>query len=297
MLEKNLLSKQKDIYGEIITSNPKPFLKWAGGKRKLIKQMSKFFPQNFNNYIEPFVGGGAVFFYLYSKRKLNNKIVLIDNNKELINCYKVIKNNIEELIELLYHHKNEKKYYYEIRSKDRNPEIYKKMSDVEKASRTIYMNKCCYNGLYRVNSKGQFNTPFGSYKNPNFCDKDNLKAVNIALKDVDILHGSFKLCLNYANEGDFVYLDPPYFPLSDTSSFTSYTKEEFGIEKQKNLYHIFKELDKRGCKVLLSNSYSDFILNLYQDYNKITLKASRAINCNGSKRGEINEILIHNDYN
>ena len=166
MLEKKISTKQVNIFGEVVNSNPKPFLKWAGGKRQLIEQMKKYFPDSFNSYIEPFVGGGAVFFYLYNRKKLNNKITLIDNNKELINCYKVIKYNVEELIELLCKHKNEKEYFYEVRAKDRNLEVFNRMSESEKASRTIYMNRCCYNGLYRVNSKGEFNTPFGSYKNP-----------------------------------------------------------------------------------------------------------------------------------
>jgi DNA adenine methylase len=296
LLEKKISTKQVNIFGEVVYSIPKPFLKWAGGKRQLIEQMKKYFPDSFNNYIEPFVGGGAVFFYLYNRKKLNNKIILIDNNKELINSYRVIKNNVDELIELLSEHENNKEYYYKIRAKDRNPEVYNRMSEIEKASRTIYLNRCCYNGLYRVNSKGEFNTPFGSYKNPNFCNKENLRAVNLALKNVELIHSSFESCLKYANEGDFIYFDPPYHPLSDTASFTSYTKEVFGVEYQKKLFDVFKKLDNRKCKVMLSNSYCDFILDLYVDYTKIVLKATRAINCKGTKRGEIKEVLILNDY-
>ena len=268
---------------------PHPFLKWAGGKRQLIPQMSKYFPKNFNKYIEPFVGGGALFFYI-----LPEKAILFDINEELINCFKVIKNNVKELIELLKNHKNEKDYYYQIRAVDRVPESYYKLSDVEKASRTIFLNRCCYNGLYRVNSKGQFNVPFGRYKNPNFCDEENLVAVSNALMNVNIIHGSFELCLNFAEKDDFIYFDPPYHPLSETSSFTSYTKENFGRESQKKLYDIFKESDERGCKLVLSNSFSDFILDLYKDYEIIILKAKRAINSDATKRGSIKEALILN---
>jgi len=268
---------------------PHPFVKWAGGKRQLIPQMIKYLPKNFNIYIEPFVGGGALFFYI-----LPEKAILIDSNKELVNCFTVIKNNVKELIKLLKNHKNEKNYYYQIRSLDRNPECYSKLSDVEKASRTIYLNRCCYNGLYRVNSKGQFNVPFGRYRNPNFCDEENLEAVNNVLKNVDILLGSFELCLNFAEEGDFIYFDPPYHPLSQTSSFTSYTKEDFGKESQRKLFNVFKRLDERGCKLLLSNSYNNFILDLYNEYQIILLNAKRAINSNATKRGAIKEVLVLN---
>jgi len=277
--------KKKDSNNEI----PHPFLKWAGGKRQLIPQMQAYFPKNFNKYIEPFVGGGAVLFYLKPKMS-----VIIDINKELINCYKVIKNKVNQLIELLKTHKNEKNYYYKIRALDRNKEKFARLSDIEKASRLIYLNRCCYNGLYRVNSKGQFNVPFGKYKNPNFCDEENLLAVSNLLKNVEIFHGSFEICLNYAVKGDFIYFDPPYYPISKTSSFTSYTKEDFGKDSQQELLNVFKKLDERDCKLMLSNSYSEYIKNLYKDYKIITLDARRAINCNAEKRGNINVLLILN---
>jgi len=285
--DKKKSKRNKDAY---------PFLKWAGGKRQLIPQMKKYFPQKFNKYIEPFVGGGAVFFELYNASLVKNGAIIIDKNKELINCYRVIKDNVNVLIKSLKKHKNDEDYYYRIRKLDRKPKKYKKLSDIEKASRTIFLNRCCYNGLYRVNSKGQFNVPFGRYKNPTFCDEENLKAVSISLKNVKIIHDSFEVCLKYAEEGDFIYFDPPYFPLSETSSFTSYTKEDFGIKYQKKLHQIFNELNKRGCKLMLSNSYSNFILDLYNDYEKIILKAKRVINCDSSKRGKIKELLIINDY-
>ncbi len=239
-----------------IVDVPHPFLKWAGGKRQLISQFDKFFPSKFNKYIEPFVGGGAIFFYL-----LPNNAILIDNNEELINCYKVIQNNVLELIESLKKHRNEKDYYYRIRDLDRNPEEFNKLSDVERASRTIYLNRVCYNGLYRVNSKGQFNVPFGRYKNPKICDEENLLVVNKALKNVKIFKASFEKCLEFAEKGDFIYFDPPYQPISATAYFTSYTKDNFGKDSQMKSFEVFKECNERGCKVMLSNSYNKFILN------------------------------------
>ena len=269
---------------------PYPFLKWAGGKRQLLSQIDQYLPLLFNKYIEPFVGGGALFFYL-----LPENAILIDNNPVLINAYNVIKENVEELIELLSQHKNEKKYYYEWRNIDRTEE-FKNWSNVEKASRTIYLNRCCYNGLYRVNSKGQFNTPFGFYKNPNYCNKENLRAVNKFLQNIKILHGSFEICLDYAEKDDLIYFDPPYVPLSKTANFTSYTKESFKKKSQIKLFNIFKKLDDIGCKLILSNSYNEFNLDLYKNYNIITLKARRVINSNAKKRGFIKEVLILNNF-
>jgi len=190
-------------------------------------------------------------------------------------------------------HKNDKEYYYNIRGVDRTPE-FKEWTDVEKASRIMFMNKCCFNGLYRVNSKGQFNVPFGSYKNPNFCDDENLLAVQKSLKNVQIINNSFQECLKYAEEGDFIYFDPPYVPISDSANFTSYTKDNFGLEDQQKLYETFEILNERGCSVMLSNSYCDFILDLYQGFNISTLKAKRAINSDATKRGAIKEVLVTN---
>ncbi|NVM43551.1 MAG: DNA adenine methylase [Candidatus Lokiarchaeota archaeon] len=266
-----------------------PFLKWAGGKRQLIPQMDKFFPKKYNKYIEPFIGGGAVFFYL-----LPENSIISDNNPDLINCYKVVKEDVEGLIESLKKHRYEKDYYYEIRSLDRDQNQYAELSDVEKASRSIYLNKSGYNGLYRVNSKGLFNVPFGRHKNPKICDEENLRKVSIVLKNVKIVLGSFEICLDFAEKDDFVYLDPPYYPLSDTALFTSYTKNSFDKSSQIKLHEVFKELDNRGCKIVLSNSYSEFILDLYKDFKIVTLKAKRNINSNSQKRGLINEVLILN---
>ncbi len=288
---RNFLLQRRKINkkNKTITGTPHPFVKWAGGKRQLLKQFEKYFPKQFKTYIEPFVGGGSVFFYLLPERA-----ILMDTNEELINCYKVIQNKVEELILSLKNHRNEKEYFYKIRNMDRNPGEFNKLSDVERASRTIYLNRCCFNGLYRVNSKGYFNVPFGKYKKPKFCDEKNLRAVNLTLKNVVILNKTFETCLNFTEEGDFIYVDPPYQPLTETAYFTSYTKEGFGEEAQLKLFEVFKELDKRGCKVMLSNSYGKFILELYKDFKIVIVKAKRAINRDATKRGEIKEVLILN---
>jgi len=272
-----------------IVGVPHPFIKWAGGKKQLLEQINKYLPKNFNKYLEPFIGGGALFFYL-----LPNKAILIDNNEELINCYRVIQNKIGELINSLKKHKNEKDYFYKIRSIDRNLVEFKKLSDVERASRMIYLNRSCFNGLYRVNSKGEFNVPFGKYENPKFCDKENLLAVNTVLKDIQIINGDFKECLELAEKDDFIYFDPPYQPISATANFTSYTKENFNKEDQVRLFKVYEELDNRGCKVMLSNSYNEFILDLYKKYDLKTVHAKRAINSDASGRGQIKEVLIIN---
>ncbi|MBA7531820.1 Modification methylase DpnIIA [subsurface metagenome] len=285
------IKKEQNRKKKTIVDVPKPFLKWVGGKRQLILQMNDYFPKEFNKYIEPFVGGGAIFFYL-----LPETAILIDVNKELINTYNIIKNNVSELIKSLKNHKNEKDYYYEVRSKDRNPEEYNKLSDVNKASRTIYLNRCCFNGLYRVNSKGQFNVPFGTYRNPKFCDEENLVSIHKALKNVLLINDSFEKCLDFAEKDDFIYFDPPYVPISRSANFTSYTKGDFGKEDQIRLFDVYKNLDERGCKVMLSNSYSDFILDLYKEYQINILYAKRAINSDGSKRGKIKEVLITNSF-
>lgn len=269
-----------------------PFLKWAGGKRQLLRQYESFFPSKFNNYLEPFVGGSAVFFHLYNTGKLrgNKRVILIDNNEELMNCYSVIKENVEKLIRILNSHKyvhNKKDVYYAIRKEEPQDKF-------ERASRTIYLNKTCFNGLYRVNSQGKFNVPFGRYKKPLICNSRNLRAVSLALRNVEILPGDFEMCLKLAKKGDFIYFDPPYQPLSKTSSFTSYTKDSFNEEDQQKLCKVFKELDKRGSKVMLSNSDTPFIRKLYKGFEKKVVFAKRAINCKASGRGKINELIIRN---
>lgn len=279
---------------------PVPFLKWAGGKSQLLQQFEPLFPSDFRQYIEPFVGGGAVFFYLYSQNKIK-KGILLDCNLELIDCYIAIRNNLPQLIRALKTHKRryqrlQEKYYYQVRNEIRNDlKRWNRLSIVNRAAVTIFLNKTCFNGLYRVNSKNQFNAPIGKYHNPAIYDLKNLRAVSQSLGLAGIKNvRDFSECLKYANKGDFIYLDPPYNPLSKTANFTGYTKYGFGEKEQIRLFKVFKILDKRGCKVMLSNSDTDFIRRLYKGYRTEIVKASRAINCNSAGRGKINELVVLN---
>ncbi|AFZ48831.1 DNA adenine methylase [Dactylococcopsis salina] len=273
-----------------------PFLKWAGGKRKLILTIKKYLPKNYNKYYEPFVGAGAVLFYLQPRKTLIN-----DTNWELINCYHVIKENPEELLKLCQRHQenNSKEYYYKLREKDRDSS-FKNLSSVERAARIIYLNKTCFNGLFRVNSHGQFNVPYGDYSNPVIADSSVIMAVNKFLnqKSVEICKDDFQNAVTSAKKGDFIYFDPPYHPISNTSSFTGYNINGFGEKEQERLKLVCDQLSDRGCYVLVSNSDTPFIRELYGDYRyKIEeVKAGRAINAVGSKRGKIGELLIHNQY-
>lgn len=270
-----------------------PFLKWAGGKRQLIPQMKKYFPKKITNYYEPFLGGASVFLFLQP-----NKAILNDYNKELINCFLCIKNNYQELIQELekYQDKNNADDFYKIRSLDRE-EKYKNKSDVEKAARLIYLNRTCYNGLFRLNSSGQFNTPYGSYKNPLICNKPVLKALNTYFNEKSIEFKSddfYNACID-APKGSFVYLDPPYDQYEDQVNFVGYTEFGFTREDQKRLRELCDILVDRGCTILLSNSATNFIKDLYKDKNRytiVTIKAKRNINSDGKKRGEVEEVLI-----
>jgi DNA adenine methylase len=269
------------------------FVKWAGGKGQLLDQLEPLFPKKIERYIEPFVGSGAVFFFIVQKYK-PKEIVLADVNTELITTYQIIQNDVERLIIELrqheeYHRVIGKKYYLDIRSA--NPS---KLKPLEVAARFIYLNKTCFNGLYRVNSKGQFNVPMGSYKNPSILQEDKLRFASKLLQGVVIKLLSFEKVLEYAKKGDFVYLDPPYYPLKKTSSFTSYTKENFLEKEQHNLQKTFDDLTKKGCKVMESNSDTTFIRKLYADYTTRTVKANRMINSKASQRGKINEVVIVN---
>ena len=268
-----------------------PVVKWVGGKRQLITEIDKYIPSQISTYYEPFLGGGAVFFYLQPK-----KAVVNDINEELINLYQVIQDNVEELIEDLKKHKNEPDYFYSIRELDRDTEVYKKLNPVERASRIHYLNKTCYNGLFRVNSQGQFNVPFGRYKNPNIVNKTTLRAVSNYFNSAKI---TFKCCdfeeaLKGARKGSFIYFDPPYDPVSDTSSFTGYDKGGFDRQEQIRLKKLCDKLNRRGIKFLLSNSETEFILDLYRDYKIEIVQAKRSINSKGNKRGEVNEVLVMN---
>jgi DNA adenine methylase len=279
---------------KLINAKPRPFVKWVGGKRQLLKQFRElglYPPEAFNpitsTYHEPFVGGGAVFFDLLPK---NAK--LSDLNNELVITYNVIKNNVEELIKSLQKHIYDKEYYLEVRAKK-----VENLSDVEIASRFIFLNRTGFNGLYRVNKSGQFNVPFGRYSNPVICDEDNLRRVSDVLQDVVITHQDYKNVLGTAKSGDFIYFDPPYYPINTTSSFTSYTVEGFLEKEQTELRDTFVKLHERGCFVMLSNSDTPFINELYSELEGVSINkiiAGRAINSKGSKRGKINEVLITN---
>ena len=282
---------------KMLVSNIKPFVKWAGGKNGLINSLISFIPKKFNSYFESFVGGGALFFYLKNLNILNSKkIYLNDKNTELINAYKQIKINPNKLLEELEILKNNhsKEYFYKIRNLDRDFDFYS-LSEVFRAARFIYLNKTCFNGLCRYNAKGNFNTPIGSYKNPKIYDKDLIFSVHEVLKNVSITNKDFEVVSLKAKKGDFIYFDPPYYPLNKTSSFVSYT-DNFSANEQIRLYKLFKMLDCEGIKVLQSNSNTDFIKELYKDFEIIEVISKRAINCKGDKRGKITELIIRGNY-
>jgi DNA adenine methylase len=289
------MDQNLSLFAENNSRSPKPFLKWAGGKSRLLFQYKSLFPEVFNNYFEPFCGSAAVFFYLktsQSKGTVTFKDAkLSDINQELILTYQIVRDNVIDLIELLYLHRqnHDQEYYYRIRSLNTFT-----LSDLEKAARFVYLNKTCFNGLYRVNSKGQFNVPIGNYKHPQIFNELDLKAASKSLQEVTIQVDNFGEVLTQANKGDFVYLDPPYAPLSKTASFTSYTKNPFGERGQFELSELFKALDRKGCKVMLSNSWVDHIIDLYKDFNCLQVQASRAINSNITKRGRISELVVMN---
>lgn len=268
-----------------------PVVKWVGGKRQLLPEIQKYIPQNVSTYYEPFVGGGAVLFHLQP-----SKAVINDINEELINLYIVIKTNIEELIEDLKRHKNEADYYYTIRELDRDRERYENLTNVQRASRIIYLNKTCYNGLFRVNQQGEFNTPFGRYKNPNIINEEVLRAVNNYFNEAEITFkcGDFEEAVKGIRKGSFVYLDPPYDPVSNSANFTGYDKGGFNRDEQERLKRLCDSLDKKGIRFLLSNSATDYILDLYKDYRIEIVQAKRPINSRGDKRGEVNEVLVRN---
>lgn len=274
--------------------SPRPLVKWAGGKGQLLEALEHHFPQDFRTYYEPFLGGGAVFFYLVEKRH-RFRAVLSDVNEELIIAYRSVKENVEELIQELDKHKtkfklNPKGYYYHLRDE---LEI---STGLQKAARLIFLNKTCYNGLYRVNKEGKFNVPFGRYKNPKICDKRNLRIVNKVLNwSKAELHAlDFQEATQDAGKNDFIYFDPPYQPVSSTANFTSYTHSGFPEKEQERLCRWFRELDKRGCQIVLSNSNTKAIRNMYKGYNIQEVEAMRAISCKGSKRTGHTELIFAN---
>jgi len=266
-------------------------VKWVGGKRQLLNEITKYVPKNMTTYYEPFLGGGAVLFELQPKKAIVNDI-----NSELINLYNVIKDNVDDLIEDLKRHENNEEYFYKIRGLDRDKTKYNSLTPIKKASRIIYLNKTCYNGLFRVNKAGEFNTPFGNYKNPNIVNEITLRAVSNYLNKANItfLCKDFEEALKGVRKGAFVYLDPPYDPVSDTASFTGYDKGGFNRDEQIRLKKTCDRLNEKGVKFLLSNSATEFIIELYKDYKIEIIQAKRAINSNPDKRGEIDEVLVRN---
>ena len=268
-----------------------PVVKWVGGKRQLLPQILPLIPKRMTAYCEPFLGGGAVLFALQPKRALVN-----DLNQDLITVYRVIKENADALIEHLSRHENTPEYFYRIRDLDRDKEAYAALSDVEKASRLLYLNKTCYNGLFRVNASGAFNSPYGHYRRPNIVNEQTIRGVSRYFNSCDItfFSGDFAAVLEQVPEGGFVYLDPPYDPVSDTASFTGYNKGGFGREEQVRLKECCDALTARGVKFLLSNSATPFIRELYGSYRVSIVQARRAVNSVASRRGAIEEVLVRN---
>lgn len=271
----------------------KPFVKWAGGKRQILDKLLNYVPDEYNTYYEPFIGGGALLFELSPK-----KAVINDSNEELMNVYKILcdEEKFKKLCNTLnsYEMKHSEEFYYEIRNKDRNSTLYNRLSDYTKAARTIYLNKACFNGLYRVNSKNQFNVPYGKKLKINTYDGENLIAVSnyLSMNDIKICCDDYESVVKSATKGDFIYFDPPYD--SDTTTFNSYTKEGFNKSEQKRLAEVFKQLDKKGCFVMLSNHNTLLVQSLYKDYYINYIEAKRNINANGKKRGKVEEVIITN---
>lgn len=294
----------------------RPFVKWAGGKGSLIPQLNNFYPYELKNgiierYIEPFVGGGAVLIDILQKYDIQ-EVYAFDINIDLINSYNVIKNNVEELITNLKQMETEylqlgqeerKNYFYNIRDEYNNYELEENEQNVQRAAQFIYLNRTCFNGLYRVNKNGKFNVPVGSYKNPTICDEQNLRQLSQLIQNVQFQYGDYSSSMEYVTENTFIYFDPPYRPLNVTSGFTSYTKEDFNDENQKELAVFYRELNGQNAKLMLSNSNpkninveDNFFDNIYRGFNINEIKASRMINANSNGRGKISEILVTN-YN
>lgn len=268
-----------------------PVVKWVGGKRQLLDDLTPLFPKRITSYCEPFLGGGAVLF------KLQPDIAYVnDINSELIQMYEVIRDNVDELIALLGEHPNEEEHFYRVRDWDRDKKQYEQLTEVQKAARVIYLNKTCYNGLFRVNNAGEFNTPFGHYKNPNIVNEPVLRAVSSYFGRAQVTFSSvdYARVLADVEKGTFVYLDPPYDPVSGTANFTSYAKGGFDRQEQIRLRQCCDELNRRKIKFMLSNSATDFIIDQYVAYNITIVKAKRAINSDGTKRGQVDEVVVRN---
>lgn len=292
----------------------KPFVKWAGGKGSLISQLKNFYPfelenETINKYVEPFVGGGAVLINILQKYDVKEAYAF-DINLDLINCYNIIKTDVDSLIKELDKKEKEfleledderQKYFYNIRKEYNSYKIQENESSVKRASEFIFLNRTCFNGLYRVNKNGRFNVPCGKYKNPTICDSKNLRNLSYLIRNVVFQYGDYKKSKRYIDSNTFVYFDPPYRPLSITSGFTSYAKEDFNDENQKELANYFKELDEKNAKLMLSNSNpkntnkdDNFFEEIYKGFNINEISAKRMINANAKGRGEISELLITN---
>ena len=294
----------------------RPFVKWAGGKSKLIPQMEQYYPKELKEnkidvYVEPFVGGGAILIDILKKYNIK-KAYAFDINENLINCYNIIKDKVDSLIlnlkklekeYLKLDDENRKKYYYDIRKKYNSINIENEKEALEKTTYFIFLNKTCFNGLYRENRKGQFNVPIGKYKNPTICDEENLIELSKLIKNVIFIRGDYRESYKYIVENTFIYFDPPYRPINKTSSFTSYSKEDFNDENQKELGEYFRKINDNNSnvKLMLSNSNpknnneeDDFFEQIYNGFKIYEIKANRMINSNKEKRGKISELLIIN---
>ena len=299
-------------YSKVTQASARPFLKWAGGKGQLLKEIEQYYPfdNKITKYAEPFVGGGAVLFDILAKYDLK-EVYISDINAELMNCYTVVRDNVDDLIDILcsmqdkflqLDNENRKFYYAKARDKFNALKICgDKKTNIEKAALMIFLNKTCFNGLYRVNKKGQFNVPVGAYKNPMICDENNLRAVSEKLQKVTIVCGDYRESADFIDENTFVYLDPPYRPITDTASFTAYTENLFNDEEQIELARFVDNMHKKGAKVVVSNSdpknsnaEDDFFDNIYSAHNIKRVEANRMINSKGSSRGKIKELLISN---
>jgi DNA adenine methylase len=270
---------------------PHPFLKWAGGKGQLVERLSALIPKKFNAYFEPFLGGGALFFsFCRSGLLQGKKVYLSDINAELVDIYQTVRKNVGDVIGELKKHPYDREHYHEVRSL--NP---KRLSGVQRAARMMYLNRTCYNGLYRVNQRGEFNVPFGRYQNPRICDPENLHAVAKALRRVELKKSSFEAVICRAKKGDFVYFDPPYVPLSKTANFVSYAKDGFDFPKdQEKLAEVFEGLSAKGVWVMLSNSNHPWVRERYRKFKQVEVQVRRNVNARADRRGPVGELVVIN---
>ena len=265
-----------------------PIVKWAGGKKRLLPYFDPLFPVHFETYHEPFIGGASVYLFLAHVGRVR-RAILSDLNAELIHLYRVVRDDVERLVATLADFRYEKEFYYSVR--DQEPAT---LDPIARAARTLFLNRTCFNGLYRVNSRGRFNVPFGRYDNPVICNGPNLRNMHKMLQGVELQHWSFETVAELAKPGDFIYLDPPYQPVSATANFTAYTDEAFSTEHQGRLSEVFRILDRRGCLLMLSNSNTALIRDLYRGYDQKEVQAARAINRDGRRRGKVTELVVRN---